>query len=605
MVRLDLQFLLCCCRACLGSPNRGGGEEESYYSLLNIDRDATPEDIKKAYKRQSLLMHPDKLAQKGQTVTEADQARFTRMKEAYEVLSDPHKRETYDAIGERGMKWLDQPFSMDPKEMAHNFASSSTLDRAKIFSIFLFLAVAILIQPLLLALQIDGKFGEDAKWVAVLVPIWLWSAFIAFYHVRVIMLGPISRPEHIPEEEWEDPLPMSKRVSSLFRFLLFFAFEIQVALHLDGNIAYPWSVVFIPIFILETWNLIKVYPKSKILIISSNDLENLLGKPISELSLREQKDISKKFIIVPPQDNPMYFSVYDSSMQMIRQYKQDFLKIILRIVFVTLLVIHLDNHIDWSWWIIFSPFFVASLCACWSRLEEMQDIQSYVGERLNRMSATVRSDTDYGTMEEGNANNNAPGEGEISEEEQNLLKAHFVQSTSRAFTTCVVQTVLIAYICVAVFKISGAGITSFWFITPILSVVSLVLCCLGCMIFCVSPMEEGEMDMDLSNPAGEYHNMEGYINPYNPPFSTVPEPYPSNVTDTKEIVVTTTVAQESTIECEESMEPSQTPLNREEPNNDLLDTSSPGDEHQADSFIDTINNVSEIGPTLSELEDLD
>ncbi|OEU18482.1 hypothetical protein FRACYDRAFT_165410, partial [Fragilariopsis cylindrus CCMP1102] len=71
-----------------------------FYQLLDIERDATPEEIKKAYKRQSLQMHPDKLAQRGEVVTEELQAKFTRMKEAYEILSDPHKRETYDAIGE-------------------------------------------------------------------------------------------------------------------------------------------------------------------------------------------------------------------------------------------------------------------------------------------------------------------------------------------------------------------------------------------------------------------------------------------------------------------------------------------------------------------------
>ena len=78
----------------------------------------------------------DKLAQRGQTATEEDQAKFTRMKEAYEVLSDQHKRETYDAIGERGMKWMEEPLSMDPQELAHNFAKSSVVDRSKIFGIF-------------------------------------------------------------------------------------------------------------------------------------------------------------------------------------------------------------------------------------------------------------------------------------------------------------------------------------------------------------------------------------------------------------------------------------------------------------------------------------
>jgi hypothetical protein len=81
MVRYDLAFFLCCCKSFLGDDP----STEDFYQLLALDRDASPDEIKKAYKRQSLQMHPDKLAQKGKIVTVEDQSRFTRMKEAYEV----------------------------------------------------------------------------------------------------------------------------------------------------------------------------------------------------------------------------------------------------------------------------------------------------------------------------------------------------------------------------------------------------------------------------------------------------------------------------------------------------------------------------------------
>eukprot|EP00984_Skeletonema_dohrnii_P026896 scaffold16292_cov72-Skeletonema_dohrnii-CCMP3373.AAC.1 len=179
-MRFDIAFFLCCCRSFLSSRQ---SEDESFYDLLSVDKHATQDELKRAYKRQSLQMHPDKLAQKGKTVTADDRDRFTRMRNAYEVLSDPRRRETYDAIGERGMKWMEDPLSIDPQELAHNFATSSILDRSKIFAIFLAIYVAVFLLPILICLMADGTFG-GAKWVAVLTPLWIWDVFILFYHTR-------------------------------------------------------------------------------------------------------------------------------------------------------------------------------------------------------------------------------------------------------------------------------------------------------------------------------------------------------------------------------------------------------------------------------------
>ncbi|ORZ02279.1 hypothetical protein BCR43DRAFT_431407 [Syncephalastrum racemosum] len=63
-----------------------------YYDLLSVERTATADDIKKAYRRQALVWHPDKNADRVQEATE----RFAMIQEAYEVLSDPHERSWYD-----------------------------------------------------------------------------------------------------------------------------------------------------------------------------------------------------------------------------------------------------------------------------------------------------------------------------------------------------------------------------------------------------------------------------------------------------------------------------------------------------------------------------
>ncbi|KAI8643826.1 hypothetical protein BD408DRAFT_341601 [Parasitella parasitica] len=63
-----------------------------YYVLLDIERQATSLDIKKAYRKQALIWHPDKNGDRIQEATD----RFSLIQEAYEVLSDPQERAWYD-----------------------------------------------------------------------------------------------------------------------------------------------------------------------------------------------------------------------------------------------------------------------------------------------------------------------------------------------------------------------------------------------------------------------------------------------------------------------------------------------------------------------------
>nr|ODN87502.1 chaperone regulator [Cryptococcus depauperatus CBS 7841] len=72
-----------------------------YYKVLGLSKDATEADIKKAYRRESLKWHPDK--NPGDKRAAAEE-KFKKIGEAYEVLSDPKKKEIYDQLGEEGLK---------------------------------------------------------------------------------------------------------------------------------------------------------------------------------------------------------------------------------------------------------------------------------------------------------------------------------------------------------------------------------------------------------------------------------------------------------------------------------------------------------------------
>ena len=65
---------------------------KDYYQILGVSTDASPEDIKKAFRRLALLYHPDR---NPGNIKEAE-GRFKEINEAYEVLGDEQKRCQYD-----------------------------------------------------------------------------------------------------------------------------------------------------------------------------------------------------------------------------------------------------------------------------------------------------------------------------------------------------------------------------------------------------------------------------------------------------------------------------------------------------------------------------
>jgi molecular chaperone DnaJ len=70
---------------------------QDYYAVLGVQRNVTPEDIKKAYRKLALQYHPDR-----NPGDKAAEEKFKEASEAYQVLSDPEKRQLYDRYGMEG-----------------------------------------------------------------------------------------------------------------------------------------------------------------------------------------------------------------------------------------------------------------------------------------------------------------------------------------------------------------------------------------------------------------------------------------------------------------------------------------------------------------------
>ena len=73
-------------------------EKRDYYEVLGVGKTATADEIKKAYRKKAVQYHPDK-----NPGDKAAEEKFKEAAEAYEVLSDPQKRQRYDQFGHAGM----------------------------------------------------------------------------------------------------------------------------------------------------------------------------------------------------------------------------------------------------------------------------------------------------------------------------------------------------------------------------------------------------------------------------------------------------------------------------------------------------------------------
>ncbi|XP_030078483.1 dnaJ homolog subfamily C member 11 [Microcaecilia unicolor] len=83
------------------------GEEEApdnadYYSLLNVRREASQEELKSSYRRLCMLYHPDK--HRDLELKKQAEQLFNLVHQAYEVLSDPQSRAIYDVYGKKGLE---------------------------------------------------------------------------------------------------------------------------------------------------------------------------------------------------------------------------------------------------------------------------------------------------------------------------------------------------------------------------------------------------------------------------------------------------------------------------------------------------------------------
>eukprot|EP00956_Cyclotella_meneghiniana_P043379 scaffold267161_cov70-Cyclotella_meneghiniana.AAC.1 len=312
------------------------------------------------------------------------------MKAAYDALSDPKKRQVYDALGHRGMEFVVNPsHAWDPHNLLGNLAKSSVLDRAKLMGLILVFFGVGLMQPILICAKIDQMLGDgsgslvDSSWVALFIPFWMGA--LGFGVVMAI----------------------GKAVLPLVQWTVFVLGVLLLTLKWDGVITANYAVVLLPFYF---WMGIRCFAASKEMkdvrtdmakmvtieyiekyILNEkkqdddgNDIEVQLHRTYNDLSDEERDEINESYIIVhvPPkqpvpgeEDNEENAESDLEAIERSPEYQEAMLrhqeayKAIQRIVLpeiplIILVVIQLDMNKNWDWGVVFLPLWISMVIDC-------------------------------------------------------------------------------------------------------------------------------------------------------------------------------------------------------------------------------------------------
>jgi len=198
-----------------------------YYDILGLETSATPEEIKKAYRKRAMQCHPDK---------GGDAEEFKRVGEAKQVLMDPETRNFYDMYGEDGVAFHKAWKEAKPNEMLRQMGAGGIACFCCTNTVCVFF---LLWFPLLLCLKVANH--EEWLWAVVFGPLWVLDTIV----VLMLCVWPLL-PVNVARG---DPLS-AIRWDWLAQAIFFVAFQIMIVVKLDG-VDCSWLVVFVPLYAFQ------------------------------------------------------------------------------------------------------------------------------------------------------------------------------------------------------------------------------------------------------------------------------------------------------------------------------------------------------------------
>lgn len=472
---MDSLFLFCF-RSCL----RGDEEDRvAYYRCLDVDPTASQEAIKKSFKKKSLSIHPDKLAQRGIELTAEHKHEFQRLKEAHEVLTDPKRKKLYDQLGESGLQLMENP---NPVTLIKNFQKHKA-DQCSIVLLLAFLVGCLFILPILFVLKCDSTLGPASPWVAIWTPMWL----VDFILLMMAIFLFIQKDEESMEEDEngkpiplddENKIPMTTKILNFVTIVLLVLIQLFVTIRLDGYTSWNWFAVFAPWFIFESIQIV-MHAITAFSTVPMPDYSSLkpvsvgVGGPIDDDDENDAEEYKMKRAHMGAE---YYGELYEQT-----QARNGVATHLLRVWLAVFLALQANKDVRWNWGLVLLPIWVhifkqyvfAGILRSWG---------------LNIMS-TIGAGGVIGEVAEDDA--------------ESGMKRTVGQSIANSYVTTILGTLPLSFMAILlVCRLQEGVFTTFVIILPVFLVLSCGCCALFCGLFFIVNADTDEMSRRLGDPGG-------------------------------------------------------------------------------------------------------
>ena len=353
--------------------------DEEFYEILGLEKNATNEQIRKAYKVKSLKLHPDKVAQRGHMNQEEAAAQYEKVQEAYGVLVNDSKRQKYHAVkcSVTRYRFIEQSGMANPGAIYENLTSSSFSEKTRLVFLTFIILMLFLMQPILIAEKINQSLEnenplQDVQWSVILIPYWIFGAAGIILWCGILVMSP---------PETRTPI-----FFNILQQLAWYVAVIFLAEKWDGW-SETYEKVLIPLYIAAALNWIQRIltvmrirsDVAKMVTLEFLEKEVLKGKSLEDLTPEEQEKLREDYIVitVPPDFEPivtegvelddkgleeqkvesspeyeMASEIYNSTLGSV--YGSG----IFGSIFLVLLTLKLNESISPNWWTVFTPIWI-------------------------------------------------------------------------------------------------------------------------------------------------------------------------------------------------------------------------------------------------------